>query len=222
MDQELHHIRLGEELRHRGDFVRPDLHLQAIDLILLLALPELIDPPQRIRRGEDRRRQRSQESLQLEHMLGGKGHLKQRVVRPEDLRQHPLGAAGREDPYIHTVILGQFLGFSQADGHVLFRLDEEVVFGQKPGKKHPVPVLVGALAGQVINFVVFATGVRFGQLSIAKLPCSRAQMVAQFALGRFHMRVRLIMVDRQGFQSRPRADLSRVSGLDDHVLPFVP
>ena len=217
VEQELHHVRLGEELRHRGDFVRPDLHLGAVDLILLLALPELVDPPQRVGRGEDRRRQRRQQLLQLEHVLGGEGDLEQRVVRPEDLRQHPLGAAGGEDPHVHAFFLGQFLGLGQADGHVLFRLDQQIVLGQEPGKEHPMPVLVGALADQVVD------GQPAGRvLPVPELPRPGAEMVAQFALGRLHVRVRLVVVDRQGFQGGASADLGRVAGLDDHALQFVP
>ena len=172
MEQELHHVRLGEELRHRRDLVRADLDLGAVDLILLLALPELVDPPQRVGGGEDRLRQRRQQLLQLEHVLGREGDLEQRVVGPEDLRQHPLGAAGGEDPHIHAVFLGQFLGLGQADGHVLLRLDQQTVLGQEPGEEHPMPVFVGALAGQVVNLVVLALASGLGSL---RSPSCRAR-----------------------------------------------
>jgi hypothetical protein len=83
-------------------------------------------------------------------------------------------------------------------------------------------MLVSALTGQVINFVVLAAGVRSGQLPIPKLPRTHAQMVAQFALLRIHVRVRLVMVNRQGFQGSPRANLGGVSCFYDNTFQFVP
>ena len=53
MQQEFHHIRLGEQLGHRRQFVRADFHLRSVDLILPFRLPELIDPTQAVAGGED-------------------------------------------------------------------------------------------------------------------------------------------------------------------------
>lgn len=46
VEQELHHVRLGEELRHRRNLIRTDLDLLTVDVFLLLALPELVYPSQ--------------------------------------------------------------------------------------------------------------------------------------------------------------------------------
>jgi len=58
VQEELDHVRLGEELCDGRQFVGADLHLRAVDLVLPLALPELVDPAQRVGSGEDRRGQR--------------------------------------------------------------------------------------------------------------------------------------------------------------------
>jgi len=44
VEQELHHVVLGEELRDSGQFIGPDLLPRGIDLVLPLRLPELIGP----------------------------------------------------------------------------------------------------------------------------------------------------------------------------------
>ena len=44
MQQEENHVVLSEELRYRSEFIGPDLHLGQIDGVLLIALPELVDP----------------------------------------------------------------------------------------------------------------------------------------------------------------------------------
>ena len=61
-----------------------------------------------------------------------------------------------------------------------------------------------------------------GVLPVPELPRPGAEVVAQLALGRLHVRVRLVVVDRQSFQRGASAGLGRVAGLDDHALQFVP
>ena len=45
VEQEAHHVGLGEELRNRRQLVRTDLGSRSVHLVLLPGLPELIDPP---------------------------------------------------------------------------------------------------------------------------------------------------------------------------------
>jgi len=179
-----------------------------VDLVLFLALPELVDPPQGIGGGEDLRRQRRQQAFQLDPVLRGEGNLQERVVRPENLREHPLGAAADVIPDIRlsafllspfAFLLGQFLGLIERDRHARFRLDQQAVLGQKAGEEHAMPVLVSALTGEMSNLVVHAAAVRFGKPSIPELTSTRAEVVAQFPLVRCHMRIWLMMMDCQGF-----------------------
>jgi|GEM_PF-5743183 len=46
-------------------------------------------------------------------------------------------------------------------------------------------------------------------------------MFAKLALGRFHVWVWLVVVDREGFERRSSADLGRVACLDYYSLQFI-
>ncbi len=52
-----HHVVLGEELGHRGEVGAADLALGGVDLLLLLGLPELVDPAEGVVGGEELRRE---------------------------------------------------------------------------------------------------------------------------------------------------------------------
>ncbi len=64
LQQEPHHVILGEQLRHRRQIRPTDLPLRPVHLILTPRLPVLIHPPQRVIRREHLRRQPLQQSLQ--------------------------------------------------------------------------------------------------------------------------------------------------------------
>src|SRR3954467_15440271 len=88
VQQELHHIMLGEELRHGTDCGGIYLLATSIDLLFSPRLPELVHPAQTIVGGKDRLWQCVQELLQLLQILRRKRNLKQWIVGAEDLRQH--------------------------------------------------------------------------------------------------------------------------------------
>ena len=48
MQQEEDHVVLGEELGDRRQLVGADLHLGLVDLVLLVRLPELVDPAEAV------------------------------------------------------------------------------------------------------------------------------------------------------------------------------
>jgi hypothetical protein len=48
VQQEVHHVRLGEQLGDGGQLVGADLHFRRVDLVLALGLPELVDPAQAV------------------------------------------------------------------------------------------------------------------------------------------------------------------------------
>ena len=96
VQQELHHVVFGEQLRHRGQGSTVDLLAALVDLILPLGLPELVDPAQAVV-GQERFLSAACEQLfQSEAMLRGELDLQQHVVGAEDLRQHLAGVAGRQ------------------------------------------------------------------------------------------------------------------------------
>ena len=63
VEQEFDHVVLGEELRDRWQGPSVDLLTALVDLVLPLALPELIDPTQAIVGGENLGRQARQQLL---------------------------------------------------------------------------------------------------------------------------------------------------------------
>ena len=91
MQQEEDHVVLGEELRDRRQLVGADLHLGLVDLVLLVRLPELVDPAEAVVGLEHRLRQTLQQVLHLGARFRRQRDLKHRIVLAEDLRQHPLG-----------------------------------------------------------------------------------------------------------------------------------
>jgi hypothetical protein len=80
-----------------------------------------------------------------------------------------------------------------------------------------MPVLIGALAGKVVNR--YSVG---GVLPVPELPRTGAEVVAQLDLGGLHVRVRLIVVYGESLEGCASAGLGRVAGLDDHALQLVP
>ena len=134
-----------------GQLVRPDLHLRAVDLVLLPRLPELVHPAKGIARCEDLGRKPFDQFFKPHAMLARKPNSGHRVVRPEHLRQHPLGETRSQGPAIHSLALGKFLALVERDGHCQLRLDQQVVLRQETGEQHGVPLFVGALLRQVID-----------------------------------------------------------------------
>ena len=76
-----------------------------------------------------------------------------------------------------------------------------------------MPVLVGTLSYEVVD------GQSAGPiLAIAELPSPSAEVVAQLALGRFHVWIRLVVVYCHGLQRGPSTDLSDIACFDDYTL----
>ena len=108
MEQEEDHVVLGEELRHRRQFVGADLALGGVDGVLLLALPELINPPEAVVGNEDVARKPFENRLQLLTLLGRKRDLEHRIARAEDLRKHPLREVAREHEPVDAALAADF------------------------------------------------------------------------------------------------------------------
>ena len=97
MEQELDHVVLGEELRDGWQRPSVDLLTALVDLVLLLALPELIDPAQAIVGGENLGRQARQQLFQGQPLVDGKLDIQQHVVNPKDLGEHTTGITSRQN-----------------------------------------------------------------------------------------------------------------------------
>ena len=103
LEQEAHHVVLGEELRHRAEVGAADLALGGIHLVFLLALPVLVDPAEAIVRGEDLLRERFHDRLEREPRLRGESKPHAGVVEAEDPRQDLGREASGDSPAIGLV-----------------------------------------------------------------------------------------------------------------------
>ena len=200
VQQEQHHVALGEELRHGGQLVGPDLHAALVDHVLPLRLPELIGPAQGVARGEDVGRQRLDQPLQFLPRLRRQPDGERRVVAPEDPRQHQLGEAAGQHPAVLPLLMRQLLAVRQRHGDSGFGFDEELVLRQEAGEQHPVPVLVGRLVGEAVDLLL--AGLRVAP--IPELTSVRPQASPQVQFRGGHRRVRARIAHRE--------DAERVAG----------
>ena len=171
MEQEEDHVVLGEELRDRRQLVGADLRLGLVDLVLLVRLPELIDPAEAVVGLEHRARQTLQQVLQLRARFRRQRDLEHRIVLAEDLRQHPLGVVARELQPVRRLLAGEFLHLVERDRHARLRLDQQIGLGQEAREQHAVPVLVGAF----LNEPSGRLRSRLRVAPVAELPAMRAQ-----------------------------------------------
>jgi hypothetical protein len=81
-----------------------------------------------------------------------------------------------------------------------------------------MPVFVGALAGQVVNLLVFALAIGLGQFAIPELQRTGAEVIAQLDLRGLHVWVRRMVMDGKSLKGGASADLGCVAGVDDHAL----
>jgi hypothetical protein len=106
VEQEADHVGLGKELGDGRQLPCTDLDFGGVDLVLLLGLPELIDPTEAVGGGEDRKLQVGHQALQFLLVLRRQGELKNRRVEPEDLRQHAGGKPGGQLPTVGRAFIG--------------------------------------------------------------------------------------------------------------------
>ena len=150
LEQELHHVVFGEELGDGVEVGAADLALAAVDLVLFLRLPELVDPAQAVVGREDGGGQSIEQRLQFAPSFRGKAHLYRRIVLLKEAGQHGAGVTGRHFPAVGSPLFCcQILALCQGHGHTR-RVHEQTVLGQDAGKEHAVPLLVGDLLDQSI------------------------------------------------------------------------
>ena len=174
-----------------------DLDLGAVDLVLLLGLPELIDPPERVRRNEYVRWQALNQFFQLQAVFARESDLKGGMCGPEHLRQHLMREMGGHRPFVETLVLPQILAVLQRDRDVSpLRRDQQVVLREKSCEQHPVPALVRTFVYQTIDRL--SSGARVQP--IAELTAVRTQPSAQAALLGTHVPVGLAEVHGERLQ----------------------
>ena len=174
----------------------------------------MVNPTERVDRIEHIRRQSLDQDLQLQPVFPCKLNLEYRMIRSEHLRQHLVCEARGERPLVNAFLSGQFFALLHGDGDFHRRFYEQIVLGEKAGEQHAVPVLIGTLVHEMIDPITART--RIG--TITKLAGMCAQLLAQPALGRRHVRIRLVVVHGERLQRNAGAALSYISGLDDRAL----
>ena len=214
VQQELHHVGLGEELCHRRQLAGADLDLGPVDLVLLPGLPELVDPAERIARPEQVRGKIFDQTFQLQTMLPREPDLEHRMVRSEHLRQQAVGEARGERPLVDTLLAGQLLAFVQGDGNPHLRFDEQIVLGEKAREQHAVPILVGALVHQEAGRLTSRARIE----AITELAGMDSEPPSQGALRRAHVSVGLVVMHGESLQGDVRGGLGHVPGFGDR--PF--
>ena len=207
------HVRLGEELCHRWHFVRADLGLGLVDIRFFAGLPELVQPAERVRCGKHLDWRTSRQRFELLLVFLRQPYLEHRQVRPEHLRQHGPGEMCGQVPLVHVLLGRQLLALLQRDGYAHLRLDEQVILGKKPSEHHAVPVLVGTLLHQMFDGLVACV-----VALIADLPGMGPKPAPQATLRLIHVRVGLMMMDRQRLNRSPRTLLGHVAGISDSTL----
>ena len=173
LEQEADHVVLGEELRHRAEVGAADLALGGVHLVLLLALPVLVDPAKAIVRGEDLLRERFHDRLEREPRLRREPKPDTGIVEAEDPRQDLGREASGHSPRIGLVQLGGELGaLGQRHRRPVLGVDQQPVLGEEASEEQAVPLLVGALREQQLDRLTL----------VSQLPALRPQPATEILL----------------------------------------
>jgi hypothetical protein len=214
VQQEEHHVVLGEKLRDRWQFVRADLLPGPIHLNFPVGLPILVDPSQAVIGQEHLTRQSLEEILQVGVRLGWQRHLQYRIIGAEDLWQHALGErAGQLQP-VFPAFTRQLPAILQRDIHAGLRLDQQIGFRQKTGEQHAMPMFIGALCRQPINRLHATSLIA----TISKLTAMRSQRITQLALLRCHARPWLVVMYCKLFNHFARTGLGNAPRRPDGIF----
>jgi hypothetical protein len=210
VQQELHHVVLGEELGHRGEVGAANLAPAAINLIFLLCLPELVGPAQAVVRGKDRHRQAGEDALQALQIFGGQAHLGGRRAGVEDPGQHARGEASGDLPGVAVAGLQRQVGAVLQAHRRAGGVHQQLILGQEAGEEHAVPLLVGDLLDQQRG--------AGGHIAVAELAGAGAQGVAQAALIAAEAGGSNLALKGQGGEGGARGGLGGVAGVDHGLL----
>src|ERR1019366_3723101 len=216
IEQEVHHVVFGEQLRDSGQFIGADFLARSVDLILPLRLPELIAPAEAVVGGEHLHRQAGDEMDERLAVLHRQFHRTRRVVGAEDFWQLLRSEAGGNRPRVlKPDRRGEFLAIVQRHGHSMLRRDEEIVLQEKAGEEQPMPLVVGELLDEMLDLVSTAPCLA---LAIPQLFGLGAEFAPQVALRLIHVPVGIWLMDGERFERLARAALGDLTGLLDRVF----
>ena len=117
MEEELHHVILGEELGDGREFVGTDLFAGLVDLVLPLGLPELVGPAEGIVGAKCLRRKGCEELAQLDLVVESNGEIKYRVVASKNAGKCETGkSAGEIVAIAGAEFRREFFAFLQSHG----------------------------------------------------------------------------------------------------------
>jgi hypothetical protein len=199
---------LGEKLGDGRKGGPADLLAAFVNLVLLLALPELINPAQPIVGGKDGGRQPGQDFLQSVTTFRGKPHLGSRFIAPENTGQHQGRVTSRQHPGIFaaTFFGGDLGALGQGDGHT-FGVHQKLIFGQKTRKKHPMPLLISDFFHQQL-----LPGLK---IVTPKLASFGPQTIAKLALLGAHRAESIGLTHRESTQNRAGRVFGFITGIDN-------
>ena len=207
VQQELHHVVLGEELRHGGQRPPVDLLAALVDLLLLLRSARTGRPTRGCRR-----RVKTCAAGWPAASPAAAGRCSGRTRPPAARRRCGRSAAAsgwriappgrtRSGPAVSD--RGQFLALLQGDRHAV-RVHEQVVLGQEPGEQHPVPVFVGEFLGELVDLL----GARPLVPHVARLPAPGPEPVPELLVRGREVLERLGDIDRPPLERTARAAAS--------------
>src|ERR1700686_4182220 len=107
LEEEADHVVLGKELGDGAEIGTTDLARGGIDFVLLVLLPVLVDPSERIVGEEDLNGEAGEDALEGIAALGGEAETNAGIVETEDTGEDLGGKAGGDGP---AVGLAQFGG----------------------------------------------------------------------------------------------------------------
>lgn len=181
LQQEAHHVVLGEQLRHGRDVGTADLDAGVVDSFFLGRLPELVDPAESILRREHLRRNLEQQSLQCVPVFGREPHLDCRIGEAEHTGQDLGCEASGNSPRVGLAEVRCEIAAvlqRQWDVAVLGMPQESVCF-QEACEQQPVPLLIGDVVNEVRQGQTRVRGV-IAELASLVAKC-KAKLVLLFA-----------------------------------------
>ena len=185
VQQEVHHVVLGEQLGHRRDLRRADLLPTGVHLVLALRLPELVGPTKAVVGGEDLGGQLVQQGPQGHLVVGGEAQLQHGIIAAEHTGEDlARKAAGQLEAVAGAQFWSQLIAIGQGHRHVAVGGigAQQIVLGEEAREEQAVPMLVGGIGHQMLQPLV--------AIGIALISCSTppgAKSVAQQALLHAHV-----------------------------------
>jgi hypothetical protein len=213
VEEELHHVVLGEELGNGGELIGSDLHPGFIDLILSLLLPELVGPAEGIIRREDLGREFSQKLSEEDLIALGQGDLEDGIIRAEDSREDFLSeSAGEVEAILGPQLVSQLLAIREGHRDIPLILVgmEESILSQEAGEEEAVPVLVGGILGEVLDLL---SPLRRIEL-ISQGAASGAEAIAQLALLHAHVSPVLLLMHGEILERSTASLLGCLTGIE--------